>query len=866
MLYKSRYPPHRVTYERGPVRLSHSSSHTNKQIMNNVFYSVRDEGLLNTIRIFIDKCREKESQAVCHAIHVFITGDAGTGKTMMQDGIKYLPNITPVFSGSTNVAGNLLKKVFCERQYFVNDHSVYPTTFQQVYKIKPDDWKQTMSYLYANQPSEVSSGSAVTANEFFEKLWPALHGTCKGLVQKYRAENPKLITPQDYKKIRRCVEDRVGTGVDARTLHKRTMNWIRGIYPQTDIIDQLIYDTYVIDEGGRLQCSWDFIFIGLYYVVHEEYCTGVRSPVIVTVGSCTQSKVINDTCLAPNCKSSYCTHTKIPINDLSMITMISKKGLLYQDSLMVKNNKHNRRTKSGDPDRSANLALFRNHLEMNEPIPEPVMKYIKEKMSVTEAEFLADKCIHLCLTHQDCIDVLRHDEVTSGDTIYCEELLTSTGGGGPATLYNCSAPAGAMYKSADYTSNAWAKSLLDKPWSKGSQMMLGCTDSEKADGNDDEDSPPSAKRFKKTRDQYSCWTNTRRFRRGRPYTTTHNVYGVLKSITGSWVDLSTDLLVFESLYSESHEMILEFIKAISFSLSLSQPDNEGTIRSLFEKACGMANVDDLMLCLNKFICMMHDVIKYQPQTTAEKDESFSGDTIPDLAYNCNYFTNARLLIPKGSDLRLEGALTSSRRTPLVIRLGKTLSFTLFHSTMKIDQPISKYQQAPFQKRIKKGYPSKGDNLDCEETGDEFASTSGDKDFTNEDCGNAPKEETSIFQISKQLSVNEPDEEGKGEMGLSNINSVSEITTLDLIPLKLNLVSTVAASQGITINSKVYAQIKKTTSAYDLIVMSTRSSSSNDIFFCFQDPSGNVAVTPLDKSTLESIKRLYILSLNTTGFL
>ena len=152
--------------------------------MDSLFYHARDEGVGQQIRKHIDDNRSKPIQGPFDAIYVFITGDAGTGKTVMQDSISYLPNINAVFSGSTNVAGKILRKVFTEYQYYANHHTVYTTTFQQMYKIKPTDWYNLMKILFSNQADDVFNVVCRSAQEFYTKITPKLNKCCAYLHQK----------------------------------------------------------------------------------------------------------------------------------------------------------------------------------------------------------------------------------------------------------------------------------------------------------------------------------------------------------------------------------------------------------------------------------------------------------------------------------------------------------------------------------------------------------------------------------------------------------------------------------------------------------------------------------------------------------
>lgn len=822
--------------------------------MNFVFYSARDENVLQKISAHIDARRKTPPAGPCDAVFVFITGDAGTGKTMMQDGLKYLTNITPVFAGSTNVAGNVLKKVLTDHQFYANDHTVYSTSFQQTFKLNPTRWKICMKRLYQGLPSTVLNGSpCLSAVQFYTALWPNLQSVCKDLVKDRIARSANTLSPENYSKFRRRVVIQNPSITDPRAIHTLTMTNIMACVPRTHLFDQLIFDTYVMDEAGRLASSWAFITIGLYYVVHEMYDTGVCKPTMVVVGSCTQSSVINDTCMEACETTRRCAHHKVPLNDYSMITMITKDCLIYPGEIFVKNNKHNRRTNTGNLERSANLAVFRNCLETGEPVPMKVMKYIRSHMSVTKEEFYNHKCIHLCMTHEDCSKVLKADVVDPSDIIRCEESMTAKGTRWPDVLYYCSANAGAMYKSANYVDHAWVKQVVDTPQSLGAKSIFNI--SPLADG--DSGSPRAG-----VTPKYSRWTATRNFYKGRPYNTTHSARCSLAMISGSCEDFLRDMEEQEHLFEDSPGVLSELIKAMATTLSYSFPNDAEMIEEIVERASNQSSVEDLMSATHDLRCLMCSMRR----KSSEED----GPAI-DMTYMCDPAVKTNLFIPSGTAVCLEGRIGHAPTSPLKIRLGHTLVLAAYSSTIKISQLPDAYQKTLYDRSGYNNTRSKQTPTSSDAPRDGVAITSDGTMMCAEiDLSEFAEEEADAMRCDSfntaqavQIDLNEGEAAPPpGETGGDTDTDGTTFTVLDIFPYKLALVSTVAAAQGITISTKVYGQIKPTMDAYNMIVMSTRCSSSDHLFFYFE--ADGVNITPLDQITAHTIRRLFILSNDTTG--
>ena len=777
--------------------------------MDYLFFSTRDGKVLSVLGDHINKYRSKPRQGPCEAMFVFFTGDAGTGKTMIQDALRYVPGIKPLFMGSTHVAGNVLRKVFTDNEMYVSNHEVYSTTFQHL-RITPKIWSQCMKSLYCNVPREVYNAGCKTALEFYDAIWPKLREVCMFLFKK-QYQGITLLLEEDYHKFRQAVKSRLGPAATVRQIHYATMEQIQAVYPKRRIPDKLIFDTSVFDEAGRLVCSWALIDIGLYYTVHELYKTGMDKPTIVIAGSCTQQNSFNDSCLY-GCSGDkdVCNHDKIPINDYSMITMIVKDCFFYDDATFVKLNKHNRRTKSGDADRSANLAIFRNCLEMEEPIPESVMEYIKTHMSVSEEEFFKRKCIHLCVSHEDCKKVLNKDEVDPSDIVVVEETMTAIGTDWPNVLYDCTSAAGAMFRSANYISDQWVRDTLDTPYSIGAKYKFGLIDENG--------------KTKKDIREYSCWSNQRKFYKNRPYTTTHSARCVLKGINGSWKDFLYDIREYEQLIEDNCELVFEMVSAMAVSLMYANIGDMDALRTICAKNTNRC------ISSNELLQTMHDL----------KCLMLAADDITNkTVFYATESKNAKLTIPKGENVYFLDGTGRSARGPVRVKLGKTMVVIIYQVTVKSDQSVKSYRSSKNPLWSSKG-PKRKESLHS-------------KDLSEEE-----EEGISPFKIMR-MDVNSEE-----HSSMPQLTENGNFTVIDICPLKLNLVSTIAASQGMTLNTTVYGQVNKVMSAYNLIVMSTRSSSSDDQWFYFKDE--NVYITPLDSITKETIKILTTRSIRHSGIL
>lgn len=817
--------------------------------MNSLFYSARDERVLSQVSKHIHTHRTQPVQGPCEATVVFITGDAGTGKTMLQDALRHIPDISPVFMGSTNVAGMELIRVFTEHQLFVNDHMVYPTTFQFLGKLTPELWRQCMKLLYKDAPREVRMASYDNPGDFYNAIWPRLKMVCKQIFER-QYKDKEYLTVAVYQKYRRCIIETLplGTEENTRMVHKLTMEHIVSVHNRRSIPSQLIYDTYIHDEAGRLSCSWFIINVGMYYTIHDMYGTGMNKPTEIIVGSCTQQTSINNECLDGCLAGSMCDHESLKINDASMITMITLPCLLYNNGVFVKNNKHMRRTKAGDPERSANLAIFRNSLETSEPIPTDVIKFMRTEMSVSRDEFLSKKCIHLCVTHDDCKKVLNADNVASEDVVLCEETMTAKGAKWPEFLYGCTDSAGAMFKSANYSNSTWVKTIVNEPHSLMAKYKFGLI--------------VNNCRLE-SKEKFSEWSNTRKFFKDRPYKTTHTARCVLRSITGTWSSFLKDLAHIEESLEDNPVLISELIQAMATALMYANVGDDEINGKIVQRVTSkMASFEELLQTLHDLKCLM----------TANAERSHS-----DIFYTCSSSDErAKLVVNKGEHVYFLGRDGRSLRAPSKVRIGKTLNVTMYNVCCKVDQPVGAYRSLgntpPNRSFWKRNWTKKRKN---DGLAVETNQTSKDDMVVTHDFSDDEDDNTTIGQKSldrESALLDDYHERVDGEC-LDGSKS-TDFTVLDIVPLKLCLVSTVAASQGSTINGTVYGEIRRKMSASDLIVMCTRCLSADDMWFYFadtenksdNDPTKSIGIIPLDKITQDTIKKLNVYSLHNTGSL
>ena len=840
--------------------------------MNGVFYCCRDDAVLDSACDFISHRRCIEPSHSLEFIYVILSGDAGTGKTWQQDGLKECSSVHPMFTGSTNVAGQVLKKVFSNNQMYVKNHTVHTTIFKQTL-INPKQWGKCLKILFEGIPKDFATGSVKTPHEFYTAFSKNLSNVSRELASLQTKYNPGMLTPEEYLKYRMYTENTTdsfktrqdkGSQQYIRDLHFQTIKHLSGVYARCNIPDQLVFDTEVIDEAGRLQFCWLMVRLGLWFYINNLFNTGLIKPVFVAVGSCTQSKVINNSC-QEGCEEGFtaCFHPKIKLNDYNLISAISNPALYFESEIFSKQNKQNRRVKTGDIEKSANLAMFRNCLEMNQPIPESVMTYIKSNMSVTEEEFYTARCVHLCLTHNECSKVQDRDIVDPSDVLKLEENMISVGVDWSPKLYYCSSQAGAMFKSANYSeSNEWLKTEIagDKLCVR-TKLLYNIKPGVSEDG-------ATATDFRK----FSQWSATRKFYKGRPYQTTHITSGSLIHISGSCKDFLKDIEEQSHMFEDNFFLYKAFVDALGLCLMQAFPTQRQKCLDIIEKNADNGTIDDLFSCIQGLkktmdcllqsqtitpqdpedLCMDMDTGEYvAPHQQAHVQEDvLIGPGDLHVSHQCESgSTQPRILVPKGETVYIDDTLGGWSKSPLKVRVGRTLIILMHRTCIKVHQTPDKYQKTPFVRKQKDRNESKKTAPD-----DNTESVGSINDLSEE-------EKMSVLHQSLEITEMKLNEEDFN-IGLSD--PADKFTVLEIYPLKLNLSSTVAASQGMTINSSVYGQINNNIDAYSLIVMSTRSSSADNIKFYFT--SDNPSIIPLDNLTLATIQKLFLLSNNTTGYL
>lgn len=842
--------------------------------MNGVLYSSRDEAVLDNIRQFIDERRAINDIRPCCAIYIYITGDGGTGKTHMQTSLRGLPNITPIYTGSTNVASQVLIKTFVDSQKFGPEHEVKQTIFTQ-FCMDPLKWSDLNAILYSKVSKQCSAGTAINPLAFYTELDPYLRLQCQVVLDRIesRAKTGHL-DPAEYAKYRKHAEAKMRGETDPRKLHARTMHFISGRYPRTQIPDQLLYDTYVIDEAGRLECTWLFVLIMCHHLIHERYNTGCNKPVVIMVGSATQSNAINDTCFGgrgcaitrgtDDVYSRICSHKKITINDRSMITAIKDSNLLYSEDVYAKLNKHNRRTKTGDPTKSAKLAMFINGLEMGEPIPADVMEFIQTNMSVSSEEFFSHKCVHLCQTHRDCIRVLKEDKVQEEDILHSIESMTAlTTPNEPGQLFYCTSRAGTMFKSANYQQQSWQKRVAKKPEKNAiAKMLLAPPSSSSHSSNDHNPQQQEDGRL------FSIWSNTRQFYKYRPYTTTHTARCAIYKAIGTCRDFLTDLTDNEHLYQDNLEVLTGFCQAIVSFLSSS--DEPTTLTDQLRErvdSIDASSAEEVCATLHDLKCLLCAFVN-KSEEHAKMSIAFMFDS-----------SRGHLLIPKGESVYLVDKISNQT---LLVRLGKTLNLCVYSTIFRVNQTPSQYQRVEFDHqrrydpdgapintrtaqphRKKQKYNNNNNNNDMDGdsmmVGGVLVSCVSDDEDEYGSCSKVQDMDI-IYAVAE---VNE--DESQQPQPIDELKGAAA-SVLRFFPLKLNLVGTVSAAQGLTLSGLTYCQVKSIVDAYSMIVMSTRCSSSDNIKFFFEGGVGNLHILPLDDVTAATIKRIVSICNATSGYL
>ena len=731
-----------------------------------------------------------------------------------------------------------------------------------------------------------------------------LKRVCRMIVEDYLAganKQPRsFITPKDYAEARHYVLktcQQQPPPSDPREVHNMTMDRLCAIFPACRIPDQLMYNTEVTDEFARIEVSWLIVSVGLWYHFHNLYKTGLRIPVIVGVGSCTQSTVINSTCFK-GCSSEddLCGHERIPINDLSAITVLTKDCVVFLENLFIKENKHNRRTVGGCAINHAVLAILRNSLEMNEPVPKWAMEHLVSKMGVSEEEFYSCKSsIHLCVTHRECAELLTREKIAPEDKVLIRESMYAETDGvevGPDKLYLCTAATGVMFKSANYLNdNEWKRSIMnsvvDLPTSV--KFRFGIEPSSEGEEENGER-------------HFSKWTAVREFNKGYPYAVTNTVNCIFTGIKGSFDDFLADLEEQDHIFCDSATCYKEFVNALGHTIISYFPEWTEICRNITDGKAALGGVDDLISSLNDLKSVMQTAMRRkkapqqtQPQqeTTTTQDDVYddyeidfeTGKVTPVekkrqqqqqpetkkkkpptnttsmmmIAYDAprsSYPPSSKpsALLPKGETVTLIDSPNARSDNPFMrIRVGKTIEMMVFMLASKIQMKPDDYQKAPkgsssnYSKRRRDGGgpSSKKRKVDDEE---EDAAMMFDA------------EELAAFNrvAANEIAANTAASE---ELALEDVprSSSAGHTVIHYFPFKKNRNSTVASSQGKTFNTTVMGRVDgESIDANSFIVMITRVTSADNLKIMTKGGKPP-NVKPLDSVTLRTTKKIHILS-------
>ena len=848
-------------------------------------YSSRDNVVLDSILEHVEARWAVPNKTEFDFINILISGDAGTGKSRLQDGMRYVAPLRPYFLGATNVAGRVLRKIFMQNHMFVPNFKVHNTTFQP-YRLTPDTWAEHLADLYDGLPADISSGTSRTPEEFWGGISNNLKRVCAQIF-KNGTEKKNMITPEEYASYRHYTKSkhhRRGQ-LTARELHELTMDHIAAAVPSTRIPDQLMYNSAVVDEVGRIEVSWMIVEVGMWYHIHRMYSTGVTKPVYISVGSCTQSSVINSSCFLGCGGDEACVHPKIPINNYSSITALTRDCIIFMDDFYIKENKHNRRmVPSSASDKHAVLSVLRHCLEMNYPVPSWVYTRIRQNMTISEEEFYRlTGVMHLCPTHAECREVMNRDKVDPNDIIPREERMLSSGGSEwPYKLYNCTGAAGVMFKSANYISHEWPRKNLDptKDLSFGAKLAFGITkiNSETGEIIDEVVEGP-----------YSAWTATRVFHRNRPYITSNTVSCIFRGVSGGCTDFLADLEEQEHMFIENVDVYIEILACLSSIVQERFPDNASIYQRLLKRSSVLTCLDEVVSAVNDLKSILKTLIKTQDESAtglgdddtddddididfdsctwkrSKKKERLKKDPEPVkerpqmiIHYVCDKARNKkapRLTVPKGEPLVLLG---ESGKVGLRFRLGKTMELLMFPTTAKVYQAPDKYPaslKGGFGSSRKRktyaaafGNPSKTPRRLVEEVVD-------DCDLDEEELAGV-KEELRRLNKGEAVAAQTMREEISGE---TRVGRTRFFTVLEMFPVKLNLQRTVASSQGMTYGAMVFGKINNVIDANTFIVICTRSVSPEYLKFLFPAHGGDPVVIPLDRNIVDTNKKMHLLS-------
>ena len=307
---------------------------------------------------------------------VAIMGHAGSGKSYTLK--RFAGRYRTMFYAPTNQAGiNLQNILWSEMLFSSSKKSVY-RTIHSFFNISPDESNQLGKMV----KKVVEDKEAISSyDQYLEHLTNACKPFCEKMFKKEMEQN--ALSPPDYWMFRDefCKKHKIK---NEECLHIKVVEYIRATGERRSIPDILMYDTCVLEEAGRSADYMAYLFLIYYYFMHFKYETFVwrqRIPVMMFVGSATQSRVIDE----------YSTVSALTLLGQTFM----KDTLMRSGQVKIKMCKDNRRATTGNIENKTTLSLIIGKLELRRPVTDSLRKkfndvYVTEENNFFDPDFRPD--------------------------------------------------------------------------------------------------------------------------------------------------------------------------------------------------------------------------------------------------------------------------------------------------------------------------------------------------------------------------------------------------------------------------------------------------------------------------------------------
>ncbi|VDH91409.1 Hypothetical predicted protein [Mytilus galloprovincialis] len=784
------------------------------------WYALRDEFLVNEFETYLkdggedgERGMEEEEEEENSIVRkqntglfkcIVFAGGAGTGKTRI---LIHLANKHRIcFICPTNVSGNVLNTM-------LNNSTLYGsktyTTFLTMYKFFGETVPMMELYtkmLFESFNFEAASGNIKSLSKFFTQ-YNKIFSIISEMRYQHMAVKNNYITPKKYKAAKisaiKCGWFEAHHFVDENEGIVQYM-LDSGLAHNSTLPNPLLFDTYVIDEAGRLPALEGLLLIHYDIWVHKFYKTchqHTRKPGMIIVGSCTQSKVINKD-----------AETRA-INNYSMITMLAAP-FFRNEPFMCKLNVFNRRCNTGDLKKMTCLSHLIELLEMGLSLPQknkieflekfatPFFKPSKEELN-THIDQIVGR-LHIAKLHRTLNDLQQMlIPVLKSQSVIEFFACSNSACGNIPVVYRAEEKLGACYKSAMYTSAKWI-----------------CGHEKEPIFSHNPDDKNAEKMWK--------YSNKRDIFLNMIYKITHRVKCVLVAIDGSIEDFLADIEIYKSVLSVPIKEIL--IKVISYMTNISDLIQLHS-QQLYDS---IANLSDLMNTLSA-------------ASTDEDDDvhnmSYLHSIQVEVVTCLNKIVN---IMPKEDAVPIKIALVVKQCTlaqgmtcivekvfpeSITVKVGKTLRFKMYKKCVKMNKTTitdfstdSNRHRQENQDKKKRRIQDRGDYTD-EEDDEEY----------DEDYNIAPFVQ---LQIEQQQQMQQQQQ----------MMSDDKFILFLFYPIKLFTIETIDCTQSASFDFVHAVELTPNMSAEDLIVACTRAKNINDLRVFFKGDPGSFEVVPINKIT------------------